>query len=75
MNPTISQIQRQSKSKENANKLRELAIKNNYSSVRFLIAPDKLVSEEAVIEDVLSLFESISNNPLAFKEFYSTKNI
>lgn len=69
---TINQIQKQSKSKENASRLKALAIKNNYTSVRFLIAPDKSVSEESVIEDVLSLFDNISVNSPAIKELYCT---
>lgn len=75
MNPTISQIKKQSKSKENADKLRNLAIKNNYTSIRFLIAPDKIVSVDSVIEDVLSLFENISKESPAFDTIFSTKGL
>lgn len=74
MNSKIDQIQRQSKSLENANRLRDLAVQNDYTSVRFLIAPDKSVSEEAVIEDVLSLFDNISNESYVFEEIYCTKS-
>ncbi len=68
----IKEIEKQSKSKENTEKLRRLAIGSGYSSIRFLIAPDKIVSEEAVIEDVISLLESIENNE-ELETIYTTK--
>ena len=51
--------QSSAKSKENERQLLDLLSKSNYSNVRFLIAPDKIVSDEAIIESTLSIFNKI----------------
>jgi hypothetical protein len=53
------QLEKNSKSKKNEQELLKLLSKSNYSGVRFLIAPDKNVSDEAVLESTLSIFKRI----------------
>lgn len=55
-------MQVEKKSKSNEEKLLQLLSSPKFSSVenvRFLVAPDKIVSDEAIVEDVLYIFENI----------------
>ncbi|MBP7477422.1 MAG: hypothetical protein KA797_02775 [Chitinophagales bacterium] len=62
-----------SKSKSNSNELERIAKELNYSNIRFLIAPDREVSKEGLVEDVLCLFKAIQN-PQSITPTFSTKN-
>lgn len=68
-----SVVSNDSRSSINSKELIELAKKLNYSSLRFMVAPDKAISEEAVIEDTLFLLKNIDTPTDAVKETFSTK--
>lgn len=64
-NPSVSQ--------KNAAELSEIAERLNYSSIRFMVAPDKVVSEEAVIEDAIFLLKNIENPTDAVTDYVPNK--
>lgn len=72
MKTTVEQILECAVSKKNEERLKELAIKNGYKRISFLVAPDKIVSNEAVTSDLLSLFEAIDRGD-KFDVIYTTK--